>query len=142
MRGSAEIVVASRADAPADAGPGGRAARGRVAHRAGVAAEDAAARAYERRGARVLARRWRRSEGEIDLVVAEPDGGIAFVEVKAGRRAAEAISARQWARLEAAALRYIVEHRTGDAPVRFDAALVAADGAVTVVENARGFDEW
>jgi putative endonuclease len=142
MHAVAETAAAPSRRSPPGAEPGGRAARGRRAHRSGVAAEEAVARAYERRGGRIVARRWRRPEGEIDLVVADGAGGVAFVEVKAGRRAAEAISDRQWARLEAAALRYMVENRTGDAPVRFDAALVAPDGAVTVVENARAFDEW
>jgi putative endonuclease len=123
----------------------GRALRGRAAHLAGLAAEDAAARWYEARGGRVLARRWRapRGEGggEIDLVVRTPEA-IAFVEVKTGAAATrrDAITARQWARLEAAALRYTMEHQTGETPLRFDAAFVGPDGAVAVVENARGFD--
>ena len=114
-----------------------RAIRGRRNHAAGLAAEAAAARIYERAGGRILARRWRCAEGEIDLVVAL-DGVLVFVEVKSGRFAAEAIGSRQWARLEAAALRYSIMHETGSTPLRFDAALVAADGAVEVVENARG----
>jgi putative endonuclease len=89
----------------------------------------------------VLARRWRVPEGEIDLIVAI-GGVIAFVEVKTGRAATrrDAITERQWKRLEAAALRYTVEAETGATPVRFDAAFVDASGAVDVVENARGFD--
>lgn len=114
-----------------------RAARGRRNHAAGLAAEAAAVRAYSREGGRILARRWRCAEGEIDLIVAL-DGVIVFVEVKTGRFAAEAIGPRQWARLEAAALRYSIVHQTGDTPLRFDAALVGADGAVSVVENVRG----
>lgn len=86
----------------------------------------------------MLARRWRVPEGEIDLVVAWP-GLIAFVEVKAGLHARDAIAERQWRRLEAAALRFTMQHETGDTALRFDAALVAADGALDVVENARGF---
>jgi putative endonuclease len=108
---------------------------------AGLAAEDAAARWYEARGGRVLARRWRAPEGEIDLVV-ETSEAIAFVEVKTGAGATrrDAITPRQWARLEAAALRYSMTHQTGETPLRFDAAFVGPDGAVAVVENARGFD--
>ncbi len=120
-----------------------RARRGARNHLAGLAGEDATVRFYETRGAEVLARRWRAPEGEIDLIVR--DGGvIAFVEVKTGRGALrrDGITARQWARLEAAAMRYMLHAETGDAPVRFDAAFVGPDGAVDVVENARMSEAW
>jgi putative endonuclease len=116
----------------------GRMRRGRRAYRAGLEAEAQVSGHYAARGATILARRWRVAEGEIDLVVAWP-GTVAFVEVKSGRYAAEAISERQWRRLEAAALRFTVEQETGDAILRFDAAFVGVDGALDVVENARGF---
>lgn len=116
----------------------GRRLRGLAAWRNGVAAEDAVARHYRNAGGRIEARRWRSREGEIDLVVRTAEG-LVFVEVKCGRHAAEAISERQWRRLEAAALRYTVETETGDACLRFDAAIVGPDGAVRIVENARGF---
>lgn len=113
-----------------------RAQRGRMAHLAGLAAEGAVSDLYTDGGAAVLARRWRAPEGEIDLVVRQGDT-LVFVEVKSGWHAAHAISERQWCRLEAAALRYTVEHETGNMPIRFDAALVGPDGTVAVVENAR-----
>jgi putative endonuclease len=116
----------------------GRVRRGRRAYRAGLEAEEQVSGHYAARGATILARRWRVAEGEIDLVVAWP-GTVAFVEVKSGLHAVEAISERQWQRLEAAALRFTVEHETGDAVVRFDAAFVGIDGALDIVENARGF---
>lgn len=128
-----------------------RAARGRVARLSGLAAEEAVARAYEGRGGVVLARRWRapRAEsfgergGEIDLVVRLPEA-LVFVEVKAGAAAArrDAVTERQWRRLEAAAERYRVAHPTGETALRFDAAFVGPDGAVALVENARSFDSW
>ena len=120
--------------------------RGNAARLAGLAAEDAAARWYEARGGVVEARNWRAPRedgaGEIDLVVRLP-GALVFVEVKAGRSAArrDVIRQSQWLRLENAALRYILEHQTGEqADIRFDAAFVGPDGAVAVVENARGMD--
>ena len=123
---------------PRETGLQRRSARGRTAHLAGLAGERTVARLYHDGGGTVLARRWRAPEGEIDLVVQMADT-LVFVEVKSGPQAAYAISERQWSRLEAAALRYTVEHETGMMPVRFDAALVGADGTVAVIENARGF---
>lgn len=112
--------------------------RGAAAHRAGLAAEDAVAKRYGRAGAAVLAKRWRCPFGEIDLIVREPDG-LVFVEVKRRARAIEddPVGERQWRRLEAAAQYYMLRAETGDAPMRFDLAVVGADGAIEVIKNAR-----
>lgn len=112
--------------------------RGATSHRAGMAAEDATARRYGRLGAAVLARRWRCPYGEIDLIVREPDC-LVFVEVKHRSRAIaeDPVGERQWRRLEAAAQLYMLRAETGDAPMRFDLALVGADGAIEVTKNAR-----
>jgi putative endonuclease len=113
-----------------------------VAHFSGVAAEDAAARRYRAEGGRVRAERWRCPEGELDLVIELPDE-IVFVEVKARRRhAADAVTSRQWARIGAAALRYLAEHTDGTMPCRFDLALVDRTGRLERIENARSFDGW
>jgi putative endonuclease len=121
-----------------------RASSGETARQAGLAAEEIVARRYVARGGRIEARRWRAPRadggGEIDLVVRLPEA-LVFVEVKAGRAAAErrdAIRESQWRRLENAALRYIVSTQTGETTLRFDAAFVGPDGAVAIVENARG----
>jgi len=53
----------------------GRAALGRWG-------EDVAAQHLAASGAQVLARNWRCREGEIDLVVRDPDGTLVFCEVK------------------------------------------------------------
>lgn len=112
--------------------------RGATSHRAGLAAEEIAARWYVERGGAVLARRWRRPEGEIDLIIR--DGAtIVFAEVKQrGENMPEdPVTPEQWRRLENAASSYIVIAATGDAPVRFDLVLVDGIGAVTVTKNAR-----
>jgi putative endonuclease len=114
-------------------------------HFAGLVAEESAARSYMADGGRVRAVRWRCPEGEIDLVVELPSE-IVFVEVKARRghadHAAKAVSARQWARVGAAATRYLAEHTDGTTPCRFDLALVDGAGRLQRIENARSFDDW
>ncbi|MEO0360164.1 MAG: YraN family protein [Pseudomonadota bacterium] len=126
---------------PAPASPpqdAGRARRGLANHRLGLAAEEAAARAYRRAGAAVLARRRRRPEGEIDLILRDGDV-LVFAEVKRRRGPVDRdpVGETQWRRLEAAAQRYMVEAQTGDLPCRFDLVLVDATGAVEVIDNAR-----
>ena len=111
-------------------------------HFTGIAAEESAARAYLAEGGRALASRWRCPEGEIDLVVALPSE-IVFAEVKARRRhAPDAVSRRQWARIGAAAARYLAEETDGTLPCRFDLVLVDRTGVVERIENAVTFDEW
>lgn len=56
--------------------------RRRAALEQGWAAERFVAEGLEREGWRILARNWRASGGELDLV-AERDGALRFVEVKA-----------------------------------------------------------
>lgn len=87
----------------------------------------------------VLAERARTPAGELDLV-AEKDGLLAFVEVKARPslyEAAFALQPRQQARLMAAAEAWMAENPGhGGAGVRFDVLLVAADGAVKRIRDA------
>jgi putative endonuclease len=110
-------------------------------HYAGLLAEECAARGYESDGGAIRATRWRCSEGEIDLVVELPSE-IVFVEVKARRHGAETVTPRQWARIGAAASRYLAEHTDGTVPCRFDLALVDRLGRLERIENARSFDDW
>ena len=113
--------------------------RGARAYRTGQFAEDGAAAHYVARGGRILERRYRVAEGEIDLI-AELGGVLVFCEVKARRtlaEAGEAILPRQWQRLEQAANRYMMEHNVGAATdMRFDVILVDRAGRMEVVENA------
>lgn len=114
--------------------------RGADAHRAGLAAEETAARLYVDAGAAILARRWRCAAGEIDLIVREGDE-IVFVEVKARAAATDVdgpIRPAQSRRLEKAAETYILSALTGDAKARFDLVLVDGTGAAEIIRNARG----
>ena len=113
--------------------------RGARAETAGRTAEEAAAAALGREGWAVLGRRVRTPAGELDLV-AEHDGLLAFVEVKARpslSEAAHALGVRQRARLAAAAECWLAENPgRGAAGMRFDVLLVAADGSVRRIADA------
>ncbi|RVT97816.1 YraN family protein [Rhodovarius crocodyli] len=107
-----------------------RAERGLRAEAGGRGAEEAAARALLAEGWQVLARRCRTPAGEIDLI-AEQDGLLAFIEVKARAslsEAAYALQPRQQARLLAAGECWMAENPGhGAAGVRFDVMVVAGD---------------
>jgi putative endonuclease len=106
---------------------------------AGLSAEETAARAYEARGAEVLARRWRTAEGEADLVL-RLGAVLVVVEVKQRRRPLGAdppVSARQWRRVAAAAGAFLAAHpREGTGGCRFDAAIMLPGGRLEIVEDA------
>lgn len=111
-------------------------------YHSGIAAEECVQRLYQAEGGRAVAQRWRCPEGEIDLVMSFPSE-IVFAEVKARRRhAADAVTPRQWARIGAAAARYLAEETDGTRPCRFDLVLVDRSGAIERIENAASFDEW
>ena len=116
-----------------------RAGRGRQAQIRGVAAEAAACAALAADGWTVLGRRLRTAAGEVDLV-AERDGLLALVEVKARPNlatAAAALGPAQRQRLLQAAAILLAEHPDwGPAGVRFDVLLVDAAGQVRRVADA------
>jgi putative endonuclease len=116
-----------------------RSQRGRIADQRGRLAEAAAVMALEKEGWRILARRLRTQAGEIDMV-ADKDGLLAIVEVKARRRlidAAKALSVRQQARLIAATEIVLAEHpQWGAVGVRFDLLLVDGTGLVRRIADA------
>lgn len=105
----------------------------------GRAAEDRAAAALAAEGWQVLARRVRTPAGELDLV-AEREGLLAFVEVKARGSlagAAFALGARQRARLLAAAECWLAAHPGhGAGGMRFDLLLVDAEGRLRRIADA------
>ncbi len=112
--------------------------RGSTAFHNGMAAEDIAARAYEGRGGTVLARRWKVPEGEIDLIV-RLEGVVVFVEVKARKTMAAALSALQPAqqvRLVACAEQYLAQNAGLNTACRFDLAAIDQVGCVEIYENA------
>lgn len=113
-------------------------ARRRAAQALGRGAEDLVAEQLLAAGYTILAQRMRTKAGEIDLVAADARRLI-FVEVKARpcfTEAAYAVSARQQARLLAAAGVALAMHpEWAREEMRFDVALIAG-GAVQMIEDA------
>jgi putative endonuclease len=106
--------------------------------RVGRSGERAAWAVYRRRGYRLLARNWRCSLGELDLVLAG-SGTIVFCEVKARTSAAlggphEAVTASKRRRVRALAEAFIKSRGLGVRAYRFDVAsvLLRPDGRTDV----------
>jgi putative endonuclease len=100
-----------------------------VAFRLGISAESRAAAYLIAKGFRILARRWRSSAGEIDII-ARRRQLLIFVEVKARDTlddAAWSVTDRQKARIAAAAEAFLARlgNDHGFTDMRFDAVLVA-----------------
>lgn len=111
---------------------------GAVSHHAGLAAEGSVEGHYARRGHPAVARRWRGTAGEIDLILRDGDGLI-FVEVKKSRdfaRAKDRLSRAQYRRIWSAAQEFLAGEPRGLATeVRLDLALVDSTGRIELVEN-------
>lgn len=116
-----------------------RSSRGQAADRRGRLAEASAQAALERDGWSILARRLRTPAGEIDMV-AQKEGLLAIVEVKARpilADAAAALSDRQRARLISATEIVLANNPLwGIKGVRFDLMLVDAAGVVRRIADA------
>jgi putative endonuclease len=110
----------------------------------GPVGEDAAARWYEERGYRIVARNWRCRIGELDLVVALDDL-LVICEVKTRSGPGfgggyEAVTAKKQAKLRAVAEVFLHTTRARPHSIRFDVASVERDlrrrGTVVVFEDA------
>ena len=112
----------------------------------GKHAEQLATLHLERLGYRVLARNWRRPEGELDIVV-ERDGVCVFVEVRSRTgidrgHPVETVDARKRARVRRAALLYLQEEASTAEVFRFDVVGVtfaADDGPPEIVHIEDAF---
>ena len=111
---------------------------GKTSYLAGLAAEDAVAAEYARRGHAVAARRWRGSGGELDLVLRDGDGLI-VVEVKQAPdfdRALGHLTHAQLARIYGAASEFVAGEPMGQlTDIRLDVALVDGAGRIRIHEN-------
>src|SRR6476620_10559330 len=99
-----------------------------AAFRTGLSAESRAAAFLMAKGYRILAKRFRRPHGEIDIV-ARRRNLLAFIEVKARAsldEAAYAVTPRQQQRIIDAAQGWLMAHpEHADFELRFDAMLIA-----------------
>lgn len=118
-------------------------------HALGERAEEAAVRWLVVCGWTILARRWRCSEGELDLVARDPELVLVAVEVKlrrTGRAGSplESIDLRRLRRLRAALGRFVAEvHEPTPAGLRVDlVALRKADDGGWRLNHHRGIDAW
>ena len=113
--------------------------KGQHAYALGIDAEATACAALMADGWTILGQRLRTEAGEVDAV-AEKDGLLAIIEVKARPKlsdAAEALSARQQARLLGAAeILLAANPGWGKAGVRFDVLLVDKAGTVRRIADA------
>ena len=114
-------------------------ALGRIA--LGRMGEDLACRELERRGYAIVARRYRRRNGELDIIARDGDTTV-FVEVKSRRgrafgRAAEAVDFRKRRRIARLAKGYVIRHRLTDRPCRFDVVSIHFDQPGPVIEVYR-----
>jgi len=113
--------------------------------RFGLSGEAVAERWLQRHGWRLLQRRFRSGHRDIDLI-AERDGTVAFVEVKARRNGEfggplEAVNWRKRRELARSASVWIDRHGRSGESYRFDVIGVIMDGGrvrVRHVENAFG----
>jgi putative endonuclease len=114
------------------------------AHRFGRRAEDLTVAHLTGRGWRILDRNWRFRHKELDIV-AERDGVVAFVEVKARGAGGwghplEAITSAKQRELRVAARAWIAARGRYGQRYRFDAAVVVRDGPRTTLEHFE--DAW
>jgi putative endonuclease len=104
----------------------------------GKRGEDLACRELERRGYAILARRYRRRIGEIDIVCRDGKT-IVFVEVKArdGREFGDGSEAVTWMkrrRIVALATEYLTRHHLSDHPCRFDVISIQMKAGEPMIE--------
>lgn len=110
----------------------------------GILGENLAVDELTRRGYAILERRYRTRYGEIDIV-AEDQGTIVFVEVKAREdvrfgTAAEQVTTRKQRKVASRAVEYLFRTYVTDRPCRFDVVAIdfagTAEQAITVYPHA------
>ena len=104
----------------------------------GKIGEDLACRELERRGYAIIARRYRRRRGELDIIARDGQTTV-FVEVKAREGhafgdAAEAVTVDKQRRIVDLAADYLARHRLTNGRCRFDVVSIHFEDGEPVVE--------
>jgi len=104
----------------------------------GKTGEDLACAELEKRGYAIVARRYRRRGGELDII-ARDGATLVFVEVKArdGRafgEAAEAVTALKRRRIAQLALDYVTRRGLSQRPCRFDVVSIHVESGAPIVD--------
>jgi putative endonuclease len=111
----------------------------------GKIGEDLACDELQRRGYAIVARRYRRRGGELDII-ARDGTTLVFVEVKLRDGhdfgdAAEAVTRLKQRRIAALAQDFIVRHNLSECPCRFDVvAIHLGEGAPAIEVYQNAFD--
>jgi len=108
----------------------------------GKTGEDLACEELKRRGYAIIARRYRRRGGELDIV-ARDGQTMVFVEVKAREghafgEAFEAVTAHKQRQITRIALDYLMRHRLAHCPCRFDVVSIHFDTGAPAIEVFQG----
>lgn len=113
--------------------------RGKRNYLAGLAAEESVSRLYDDTGRTVIARRWRGTAGEIDII-ARDGNKLIFVEVKKSSTHFMASEHFTWAQQNRVRLTaeefFFNDPIEGVDELQVDLALVDAMGRIEIVENA------
>ena len=104
----------------------------------GNTGEDLACEELERRGYAIIARRYRRRGGELDII-ARDGKTMVFVEVKAreGRafgEACEAVTANKRRTITRLALDYLLRHRLTECACRFDVVSIHFESGTPLID--------
>jgi putative endonuclease len=107
----------------------------------GKSGEDLACRELQRRGYAIVARRYRRRDGELDIV-ARDGPTMVFVEVKTRTderfgNAAEAVTFHKRRRITRLALDYLTRHHLHGCPCRFDVVSIHYGPASPIIDVYR-----
>ena len=100
--------------------------------------ENLACGELERRGYVIIARRYRRRGGELDII-ARDGGTLVFVEVKARDShafgaGAEAVTGLKRRRITELALDYMIRNHLSDCPCRFDVVSIHFDSGRPIID--------
>ena len=104
----------------------------------GKLGEDLACRELRRRGYAIVARRYRRKGGELDIIARDGETTV-FVEVKAREgsefgQPGEAVTGWKRRRIVDLAMEYLATHRLLNRPCRFDVVAIRLESGTPMIQ--------